>query len=153
VTAIEVLSLTNKTPGTAGRGSYRQKQGEFRTSRVNLVEIDLLRGGTHTTAIPLHELRQRSGVFDYHVCVTAVGAQGRFFVAPFRLADYLPTIAVPLEGDAGPVSIDLQKVLDRAYDTGRYAESDYLDRPPEPPLTPEQHAWAEVILRDKGLRK
>src|SRR5215210_6854644 len=42
VTAVEVLSITNKTPGEAGRAAYRQKQSEFRTSRVNLVEIDVL---------------------------------------------------------------------------------------------------------------
>src|SRR5262245_6858898 len=57
VTAVEVLSITNKTPGEEGRGAYRQKQSEFRTGRINLVEIDLLRGGEHTTAIPLGELR------------------------------------------------------------------------------------------------
>jgi hypothetical protein len=153
VTAVEILSLTNKTPGEAGRGAYRQKQGEFRTGRVNLVEIDLLRGGTHTTAIPLGELRQRAGSFDYHVCVTAAAVPGRFFIAPFRLADRMPTVAIPLEGDAGPVSIDLQPLFDRAYDTGRYADTDYLDRPPEPPLTPDQQSWAEGILRGKGLLK
>jgi Protein of unknown function (DUF4058) len=153
VTAIEVLSPTNKSPGHTGRGSYRQKQSEFRTGRVNLVEIDLLRGGTHTTAIPLAELRQRAGAFDYHVCVTAVGVERRFFVAPFRLADRMPTIAIPLEGDAGPVSIGLQPIFDRAYDTGRYAESDYLHRTPEPPLSIPQRAWAESMLREKGLLK
>lgn len=151
VTAVEVLSITNKTPGEAGRGSYRQKQSEFRTGRVNLVEIDLLRGGAHTTSIPVHELRRRAGAFDYHVCVTAAGVPGRFFVAPFRLTDRMPTIAIPLEGDAEPVSIDLQPLFDRAYDTGRYADSDYLSRPPVPPLTPDQQAWAEGVLRAKGL--
>jgi len=151
ITAVEVLSITNKTPGEEGRGAYRQKQSEFRTGRINLVEIDLLRGGAHTTAIPLGELRQRAGAFDYHVCVTAAGAAGQFFVAPFRLADRLPTIAVPLDGAAPPVSIDLQPLLDRAYDSGRYAESDYLAHPPEPPLTPDQRAWAEGIRRATGL--
>jgi hypothetical protein len=151
ITAIEVLSITNKTPGEEGRGAYRQKQSEFRTGRINLVEIDLLRGGAHTTAIPLGELRQRGGAFDYHVCVTATGAPGQFFIAPFRLSDRLPTIAVPLDGSVAPVSVDLQPLLGRAYDSGRYAESDYLNHPPEPPLTTEQRAWAEGILRAKGL--
>jgi hypothetical protein len=147
VTAVELLSITNKTPGETGRGAYRQKQSEFRTGRINLVEIDLLRGGTHTTAIPLGELRRRAGAFDYHVCVTAAGAPGQFFVAPFRLSDRLPTIAVPLDGSAPPVLIDLQPFLDRAYDSGRYAESAYRNGPPDPPLTPEQQAWAEGALR------
>ena len=153
VTAVEVLSITNKTPGETGRGAYRQKQSEIRTGRVNLVEIDLLRGGRHTTAIPLGELRQRADAFDYHVCVTAAGVPGHFFVAPFRLADRLPTIAIPLDGDADPVSIDLQPLLDRAFDTGSYAGSGYLNELPEPPLQPDQRAWAEGILREKGLLK
>ena len=151
ITALEVLSVTYKSPGEEGRGAYRQKQSEFRTGRINLVEIDLLRGGAHTTAIPLGELRQRAGAFDYHVCVTAAGAPGQFFIAPFRLADRLPTIAVPLDGLASPVSIDLQPLLDRAYDSGRYAESDYLEQQPEPPLTPDQRTWAEGVLHPKGL--
>jgi hypothetical protein len=149
VTAIEILSRSNKTPGDDARGAYRQKQTEFRTHRVNLVEIDLLRGGAHTTAIPLGQLRQRASAFDYHVCVSVAG---HYFIAPIRLADRLPTFAVPLEGDAGPVSLDLQPLIDRAYDTGRYDATMYQD-PPDPPLTPEQQAWAEAILREKGLIK
>jgi hypothetical protein len=153
VTAVEILSRKNKTPGDAGRGNYRQKQSEYRTNGINLVELDLLRAGTHTTAIPLGELRQRAGAFDYHVCVTAASAPGHFFVAPFRVADSLPTVAIPLEGEAGPVSIELQPLFDRAYDTGRYTPSDYLSQQPEPPLTADQRAWADGILRTKGLLK
>ena len=44
-----------------------------------------------------------------------------------------------------------QPLLDRCYDTGRYAEEVRYDRPPDPPLTPEQQAWAEAILREKGV--
>ena len=153
VTAVEILSRKNKTPGNAGRGHYRQKQSEYRTNGINLVEVDLLRAGAHTTAIPLGELRQRAGPFDYHVCVTAASAPGHFFVAPFRLADPLPTIAIPLEGGTEPVSIDLQPLFNRAYDTGRYTPSDYLNQQPEPPLTADQQAWAADILRAKGVLK
>jgi hypothetical protein len=49
VTAIEVLSLSNKTPGQRGRELYLEKQAEILGSQVHLVEIDLLRGGRHTT--------------------------------------------------------------------------------------------------------
>src|SRR6478672_6403873 len=58
VTALEVLSPANKTPGDAGRTAYQQKHEEFRLGNVNVVEIDLLRGGTHTTAAPLGQLRR-----------------------------------------------------------------------------------------------
>src|SRR5438552_15947794 len=50
VTVIEVLSLSTKTPDTEGRKLYLKHQQTLLTGQVNLVEIDLLRGGTHTTA-------------------------------------------------------------------------------------------------------
>ena len=52
VTCIELLSLSNKTPGEHGRDLYLRKQGEILYGKVHLVEIDLLRGGEHTTAVP-----------------------------------------------------------------------------------------------------
>lgn len=154
VTAVEVLSLANKKPGDSGRVSYQQKQTEYRLSRVNLVEIDLLRGGPHTTAAPEGKLRSTSGGFDYHVCVTAAPVPNRVFVAPIRLTDRLPVIPVPLDDGVPPVSLDLQAVFDRCYDEGPFAELARYDRKqPDPPLTPEQRAWAEAILRGKGLLK
>jgi hypothetical protein len=52
VTAVELLSPSNKTPGAHGCEQYLKKQAELLNSRVNLVAIDLLRGGQHTTAVP-----------------------------------------------------------------------------------------------------
>ena len=45
VTAIQVLSPTNKRPGK-GREAYENKRMEVLSSSTNLVEIDLLRSGT-----------------------------------------------------------------------------------------------------------
>jgi hypothetical protein len=153
ITSIEMLSISNKTPGDEGRGAYRQKQAELRAQKVNLVEIDLLRGGTHSTAIPLGELRQRAGRIDYHACVSIIGFVGHYLISPFTLQDRIPTIGVPLEGVLSPVALELQPLLDRAYDTGRHGETNYVKKRPEPPLTAEQQVWAESILRSKGLIK
>jgi uncharacterized protein DUF4058 len=49
VTAIEVLSPTNKLT-LSGREDYRRKQRDYLNAGVNLVEIDLLRGGQHVLA-------------------------------------------------------------------------------------------------------
>lgn len=152
VTAIEILSPSNKKAGDDGRAAYLQKQGEFRRGGAHLVEIDLLRGGTHTTAIPLSRLRQILPHFDYHVCVTVIGDPIRFEVKPFRLADRLPSIAVPLDPGVRPVVIDLQPVLDHAYDSGRYRRlAKYADKSPVPPLTAEQQVWAEGLFQAKGV--
>ena len=45
VTTIEVLSPSNKRPGTEGWELYQRKRQTLLLGNVNLVEIDLLRGG------------------------------------------------------------------------------------------------------------
>ena len=45
VTVIEVLSPTNKLPGSDGNKEYTQKRERLLNSHVNFIEIDLLRGG------------------------------------------------------------------------------------------------------------
>jgi hypothetical protein len=151
VTVVEVLSLSNKKAGDGGRVSYQQKQGEFRLAGVHLVEIDLLRAGPHTTAVPLAELLHHAGRFDYHVSVTVAGSPTRYFARPIKLEERLPTIRVPLDPGVPLVPLDLQPLLDRAYDSGRYPRLVRYDRPCDPPLTPEQREWAEGVLRAKGL--
>jgi hypothetical protein len=151
VTAIEILSPANKKPGDKGRTTYQDKQKEFRLAGVSLVEIDLLRAGPHTTAVPLARLQRVAGPFDYHISVVAAGSPNRYYAAPIRLADRLPAIGIPLDPDVPAVTVDLQPLLDRAYDTGRYPDMIDYRRPCDPPLTDEQRPWAEAVLRQKGL--
>jgi hypothetical protein len=151
VTVLEVVSPSNKRAGD-GRASYQQKQGECRASGVNLVEIDLVRGGPHVTAVREARLRAVAPNCDYHVCVTVAGAPLRYFVAGFALADQLPAISVPLESGVPPVPLDLQAAFDRTFDAGAYAKRvRYGRREPDVPLPPEQRAWADGILRANGL--
>jgi len=118
---------------------------------VNLVEIDLLRRGPHVAAVPLTRLRRRLAAFDYHVSALLAGKSPTYHAAGFRLTDRLPTVSVPLDIGVPPVPVDLQPMLDTAYDRSRYSELFSYRDPPDPPLTPEQQAWAEGILREKGL--
>jgi len=152
VTTIEVLSLTNKTSGGEGRPQYLQKQREVIGSKVNLVEIDLLRGGQHTTAVRLEDALAKAGPFDYHVCVRAFEEPTDFVIYPISLSERLPVIGIPLLPGDGVVSVDLQNLLDRCYDTGLYQRSiPYVGGTPVPPLRPEQMAWVAQVLRDKGI--
>jgi hypothetical protein len=142
VTTIEVLSLTNKTPGERGRDLYLRKQREILDSREHLVEIDLLRGGHHTTAVPLDRLTSVAGAFDYHVSIHHFDNLEDYFVYPFRLPDPSPRIAIPLLPGDPPVSLDLQAVLDRTYDAGPYRrEIDYGSAPPAPSLSADMLSW------------
>ncbi len=147
VTSIEVLSPSNKKPGHESRELYLRKQRELLQSRVNLVEIDLLRGGEHTTAVPHDRLVAKTGPFDYHVCIHHFHNWEDYLVYPVQLEEPLPTVGVPLLPGDGEVTVDLQAVFARSYDTGPYPrEIDYLQDRPEPPLTAKQARWVKKCL-------
>lgn len=148
VTSIEILSLTNKTPGEHGRELYLRKQWEILGSKVHLVEIDLLRGGEHSTAVPCQRVRAEIGPFDYHVCVHRFDNLEDYFIYPIQLDERLPRIAIPLLPGDPEVMIDLQTVLDHCYDAGPYArEVSYQADTPVPPLRPDQEEWAKGVLQ------
>jgi hypothetical protein len=152
VTTIEVLSPTNKTPGQHGRELYLQKQREMLDSQVHLVEIDLLRGGVHSTAVPRDRAVAKAGPFDYHVCVHAFDRWQDFVVYPVLLQECLPPINIPLLPGDPPVTVDLQAVFARCYDAGPYRrELTYQLADVVPPLRPEQAAWAREVLQATSL--
>jgi hypothetical protein len=152
VTMVEVLSPTNKRAGTEGRELYLKKQREARQSKVHLIEIDLLRSGLHTSAVPLDWARGEAGPFDYHVCVRRFDQFGEYTVYPIRMPQRLPKIDVPLLPGTPDVSVDLQPLLDRCYDTGQYLRRvRYADPTPEPALSAELADWADGILTARGL--
>jgi Protein of unknown function (DUF4058) len=148
VTSIEILSLSNKTPGEQGRELYLRKQKEILASTVHLVEIDLLRAGEHISAVPLEAATEACGEFDYHVSVHCFDDQETFFVYPVRLEERLPPIAIPLLPGDPPVTLDLQAVFDRCYDAGPYSrEIRYGEDPIVPALEPDTAAWVSEQTR------
>jgi hypothetical protein len=152
VTVVEALSLTNKTPGEHGRDLYLRKQREVLNSKTHLVEIDLLRGGMHTTAVPLDLALDKAGPFDYHVCVHHFDNLEDYVVYPIRLEDRLPEVLVPLLPGDPAVSLDLQAVFEGCYDAGPYRRRlRYAVNQPVPPLPLWQIEWATRLLREKGL--
>ena len=146
VTVIEVLSPTNKIPGSPGRTSFEQKRREVMNSPSHWVEIDLLRG-TRMVPIP-----RKIGEHEYLVHVSRKGLRPRGELFPIRLNQRLPIIPIPLKPGDPDARLDLQSVLDAAYDRAGYdLEIDYQDQP-RPPLEGELAAWADQLLRSKGLR-
>jgi hypothetical protein len=151
VTSLEVLSLSNKTPGAHGRDLYIRKQKELLAGQVHLVEIDLLRDGDHVTAVPLQQARAACGAFDYHVSVRRFDDLETFFVYPIRLDDRLPLIDIPLLPGDSAVTLDLQAVFDRCYDAGPYLrEILYGNDAIVPPLRPDRDEWAARTLQGQG---
>lgn len=147
VTSIELLSLANKTPGERGRDLYLRKQHEILDSKVHLVEMDLLRAGEHTTAVPRHRLAKAAREFEYHVSIHRFDNLEDFFVYPIRLNEPLPQIAIPLLPSDPPVPLDLQAVFHRTYDAGPYRrEINYSHDAPVPPLGPAWQSWLQTML-------
>lgn len=146
VSVIEVLSPANKVAGARGRSSYLEKRAEMMRSQSHWMEIDLLRAGEPIVA------RETLPEGDYFVHVSHVRQRPRGYVWPIRLEERLPVVGVPLGGDDPDAPLDLQAVLDAAYENGAYdLEVDYR-REPSPPLPEGQRAWADSLLRGKSLR-
>src|SRR5690606_25159681 len=119
-TSIEILSPSNKTPGSQGRGLFLQKQRETLQKGVHLVEIDLLRAGTHATVVPLSHLRQQVPHFDYHVCVHRADRSDDYLIYPILMTNSLPVIEIPLLPEDGVVALPLQPAFNQSYDGGPY---------------------------------
>jgi hypothetical protein len=153
VTTIEILSPTNKTPGEHGRDLYLRKQQEVLDSKTHLVEIDLLRGGHHSTSVPWKYLEKKGLNFEYHVCIKHFDNLEDYYVYPICLNERLPTIAIPLLPGDGVVAANLQAAFDRSYDTGPYRRRVKYTQPvPLPSLSAEKATWVEKVLSEKGLR-
>lgn len=147
VTSIELLSLANKTPGEHGRDLYLRKQREILDGKVHLVEMDLLRAGEHTTAVPRHRLFKAAGEFHYHVSIHRFDNLEDFFVYPVRLNEPLPQVAIPLLPGDPPVPLDLQAVFQRTYDAGPYRrEINYAQDTLVTPLGAAWQTWLRTVL-------
>jgi hypothetical protein len=149
VTAIEVLSPTNKRL-TEGQRLYLKKRDDLKLAGVNTVEIDLLRGGDRVLMVPqsLVPLSHRTA---YQVCVWRAARHDTFALYPVPLRERLPVISIPLRAADPEVPLALQAILDQCYRNGGYDDIDYRGEP-DPPLTANDAAWADALLREHGRR-
>ena len=146
VAVIEVLSPANKVPNSPGRASFEQKRREVMYSPSHWVEIDLLRG-KRMVHVP-----KNAGPHEYLVHVSKKGLRPRGLLYAIRLAQHLPVISIPLKPGDPDARLDLQAVLNAAYDRGGLdMEIDYR-KEPRPPLDKKLAEWADQLLRSKGLR-
>lgn len=147
VTSIEVLSPANKTPGDRGQSLYLQKQSELLESDVHLIEIDLLRGGTHTTAIAPSALHRGGGDSTWHILLRRSDRPIELTVYPIQIWHRLPKLEVPLLPEHGAITVPLQPLFDRCYEFGRYDLRAKYDEPlPPPPLRPVEAEYVAQRL-------
>jgi len=150
VTSIELLSPSNKRPGRGG-DLYRRKQAAVMEDGLNLVEIDLLRAGSHTAAVPQDSLEPLPR-YDYLACVYRSAKPWHFQVFPWTVRERLPDIPVPLADGDADVPLALQQVHGRTFASGAFRKLLDYDREPPVPFRQEDRDWADSLLRSVGLR-
>lgn len=147
VTAIELLSLTNKV-SYEGRRVYEAKRLKVLGSMTHLVEIDLLRVGEPMAM----RIQGNARSAAYRILISRAYHRPRAEVYLFGVRDPIPPFPVPLrQGEAEPV-IDLNTVLHGLYDRASFDLAIDYRQEADPPLEGEDAAWADALLREHGLR-
>jgi hypothetical protein len=151
VTSIEVLSPVNKGEGFA---EYQAKRQAVIQSPAHLLEIDLLRQGYRPVPFDHVEKKDRPLVEQaaYFVFLTRRSLRNKVAVWPIPLREPLPVVPVPLDAPDPDAALDLGAALRTIYDEAAYDLSIDYRQPPEPPLTGDDAAWADALLREQGQR-
>jgi hypothetical protein len=119
---------------------------------MNLIEIDLLRRGSHTVAPMQESILREFGPWDYLISLSSARDRSDYVLWLLSIRQKLPIIEVPLLNQDEPVYLDLQAAFDRSYDADRYDRSVRYSEPPYFPLTPDDAAWVDRLLIHKGFR-
>lgn len=127
----------------------------FLGSEANLIEIDLLRAGKriYGNLMLEEQVRRLEPAPDYLVAVNRAARrylpESEYQIFPVALRNLLPCIPVPLRGEFADVPLDLQYVVNRAYDRGPYRRGavDYSKDPPPPALSEPDLAWVRDRLK------
>jgi Uma2 family endonuclease len=145
IAVIEVLSPTNKRPGK-GREMYLEKREVVLASHTHLIEIDLLREGE---PMPFFENEYQT---NYRILVSRGDRRPTADLYLFNLPNEIPKFSLPLRSEDVEPVIDLQALLHGVYDRAGYDYTMDYSREPVPALSEADAAWADAILREKGLR-
>ncbi|MFO0810794.1 MAG: DUF4058 family protein [Gemmataceae bacterium] len=139
VTVIELLSPTNKDAADVGHAEYAAKRRRLLQLPINLVEIDLLAGGTRPA------IDQPWPAGDYFFLVSWAGERPRAGVKCWSVRDPLPTIPVPLAAGDPDLPLDLADVFRQTFDGNDFDRVvRYAGRFPAP-LSDADRAWAEGV--------
>ncbi|HWE01654.1 MAG TPA: DUF4058 family protein [Tepidisphaeraceae bacterium] len=141
VTIIEILSPANKVKGSQGRTSYAEKKHVVLTAHTNLVEIDLLRDG-----IPLYRGKASTPQNYMAQLWHWMGDHYSRWIWPMRLEQRLKTIPIPVRQGDADAALDLQAMLNTAYNRAGYElRIDYSNEPVSP--LPQRFAeWARNTI-------
>lgn len=139
VTVVVLLSPANKH---GGRGQYLEWRQRLLRRPVNIVEIDLTRGGVR----PLFELEFVPGGY----CFLLSPSRDRPYteVHQWTVRDPVPAVPIGLGAGDPAVHLELAEVIETVRRRGRYeAFIDYTRPPVGPPFDEEDTGWIEQRAR------
>lgn len=137
VTVIELLSPTNKR--NDGFFQYVLKRNALSSTRVHLVEIDVLVGGER---LPLKEALPVGQYFAY---IARGNRRPDCEVYAWSIRQALSKIKIPLSAPDPDLVLDLGELVTTTYKRGRYDRSLPYLLPPTAPLAADDLQWAEAL--------
>ncbi len=149
VCVVEFVSPANKTP--AGLEPVAEKRSALVRAGVHVVEVDLTRRGNWRRLLAPHVCPPEA-VTAYRYTVRLGGDRAAAYLYPAAVRDALPPVPVPLRPGDPTVNLDLQQLIGDVYRGGRYGRTLDYAVDPDPPLSPDDAAWADALLRAAGRR-
>ena len=140
VTVIELLSPWNKNQ-RGGRFEYLDKRDAYFQSAINLVELDLLRGGSR---LPTVEPLPRG---DYFAFVCRGTKRPKVSVYAWPLNHPLPKNPIPLARGDADVKLELQLAFNETYERAGYRYSLDYKADVVPKLRPAERTWVRQSLK------
>jgi hypothetical protein len=144
VAAIEILSPSNKRPGSEGRRQYEKKRRTLFGTLTHFVEIDLCRMG------PPMPLRGKAPASDYRILVSRSEQRPRADLHPFSVRDPFPSFHLPLQSGDDEPAVDLRAALARVYEEAALDLSIDYGGEALPPLGAADAAWCRELLERAG---
>jgi hypothetical protein len=87
----------------------------------------------------------------YLACVRRAKRSQRWECFPMSLREPLPALPIPLRAGESDAVLHLQPLIERVYSAGGHDDIDYR-QPLEPPLSADDEAWMDQLLKSAGRR-
>jgi len=147
ITVVEILSPANKVTNSVAKRDFDAKRNDVLSGGTHFVEIDLLRQGAPRTSQPhVPPLEYMAQVWRFpkgELKPTRV-------VWPMSIRAPLKPIPIPVRPQDPDAVLDLQRMLDIAYERAGYELRVNYAQDPIPPLSGELAEWARRICSDQS---
>ena len=147
ITVIEFVSPTNKRPGD-GLEKYLQKHTECLDAGVNFVEIDLTCGGDRSLIMPIQDIALE-GRSTYAATLRRVSDPKHVWLFNLPIQKRLGAIPIPLRKSDQDSILNLQSIVDKIYNSGRYASDLDYQKPLANVFSDSDTVWINNILKER----